>query len=151
MSESLKELSDCATEGTWFTVDPPWGDSDWINAGSPDPHGGRMVCVFEDRNDSWAEVEANAQEDLSTVQDDAAFVAALVNAYRSGQLHDATALAEAEARGRRQGLEEAGEIIDAERAKWGWLGNQGLDAAQDALDRLRSLATAPAETKKPDA
>jgi hypothetical protein len=85
---TLKDLSDNATPGIWYTVDPPWGDSDWINAGSEDPHKGHMVCGFEDRNDSWAEDEASGREDLPTVQDDAAFVVALVNAYRSGKLKE---------------------------------------------------------------
>ena len=58
------------------------------------------------------------------------------------------ALATAVARARREALEEAAEIIDAERAKWGWLGNQGLDKAQDALDRLRALAATPPEARQ---
>lgn len=52
---------------------------------------------------------------------------------------DATALAEAEARGRRQGLEEAARLAEDTDVR-----------RQDLSSYLRSLATTPAETQKPE-
>lgn len=78
---TLKELSDCATPGAWYTVDTPWGDGTWIVAGNPDPHAGTMVCDCQDMNES-------RPEDGPDAADDAAFIAALVTAYRSGKLKE---------------------------------------------------------------
>lgn len=77
----LKELNDAATPGLWYTVDTPWGDGTWIVAGSPDPHRATMVCDCQDVNESRQDGEPDAA-------DDAAFIAALVTAYRSGKLKE---------------------------------------------------------------
>lgn len=58
----------------------------------------------------------------------------------------ATALAEAEARGRRQGLEEAAGIC---RKYGSEVGDAGI-LARALAARFRSLATTPAETQKPE-
>lgn len=78
---ALKDLSDAATPGIWYTVDPPWGNAEWIVAGNPDPYAGTMVCDCECLNDS-------RPEDGPGPADDAAFIAALVTAYRSGRLQE---------------------------------------------------------------
>lgn len=78
---TLRELSDAATPGLWYTVDTPWGDGTWIVAGNPDPHAGTMVCDCQDMNESRQDGGADAA-------DDAAFIAALVTAYRSGKLKE---------------------------------------------------------------
>lgn len=78
---TLKELSDAATPGAWYTVDTPWGDGSWVVAGNPDPHAGTPVCDF-------TLVTEDRENDQPSAQDDAAFVAALVTAYRSGKLKE---------------------------------------------------------------
>jgi hypothetical protein len=78
---TLKELSDAATPGAWHPVDTPWGNGEWIVAGNGDPHAGPMVCNCESMGDDRA-------EDGPSPQDDAAFIAALVNAYRGGKLKE---------------------------------------------------------------
>jgi hypothetical protein len=88
---ALKDLSDAATPGLWYTVDTPWGDGTWIVAGNPDPHAGTMVCDCQDMNES-------RPEDSPTAQDDAAFIAALVSAYRAGRLKEIEAKTETAAR-----------------------------------------------------
>jgi len=104
MSEaSLRELSDAAQSGVWHTVDAPWGSGDWIVSGNPDPHAGLFVCIFDGAVIGYEATDAYHADPA----ENAAFVASLVNAYRAGHLHDATALAEAEARERRAALEEA--------------------------------------------
>lgn len=62
----------------------------------------------------------------------------------------ATALAEAEARGRRQGLEEAAKVISKDLNEWppSWTAVKALEGVAAAIRKL--LATTPAETQKPE-
>lgn len=65
----------------------------------------------------------------------------------------ATALAEAEARGRRQGLEEAAKVIGIRLEENVRAYGQQSTRADECwwVERhIRSLATAPAETQKPE-
>lgn len=66
----------------------------------------------------------------------------------------ATALAEAEARGRRQGLEEALALAKQAEAAWNTENPDGLKGAAGTILVAEiieeALATAPAETQKPE-
>lgn len=94
MSESLKELSDRATPGPWSV------------SGSRRRYD-EASCVMVDTPSCGALLALATSDGKATLEAlaDARLLVTLVNAYRSGQLHDATALVDAEARGRRQGLE----------------------------------------------
>jgi hypothetical protein len=68
------------------------------------------------------------------------------------------ALAEAEARGRRQGLDEAAEVCELRVSVWRHhigkpsqtaMDEQVASLFENAAQAIRSLATAPAETQKP--
>src|SRR6185436_1744900 len=61
-----QRVCDDATEGPWHRVESPWLPPDvptYVIAGSPDPHGGRLVCDFqflEDRDEEhndWNDAE----------------------------------------------------------------------------------------------
>ena len=49
----------------WYVVEPPWNEgAPWINAESPDPHGGHFVCDLTWPHDMPEDVdrsEANAE------------------------------------------------------------------------------------------
>jgi hypothetical protein len=96
MLESLKALSDRARPGEWHV--------DWLPAWNED-NGAEEAPICDGICIHTPEHEAESV--LCCSEREAAFIVALVNAYRAGQLHDATAFAEARAEGRRQGLEEA--------------------------------------------
>lgn len=129
MLERLRELSKRATPGPWAAEseksDGSYGSGEdtyegydtativteaEIRHGSAgvlfESHNSTVGSIAEEHDDEWF----RAWDEVSEAN--AKFIVALVNAYRSGQLHDATALAEAEARGRRQGLEEAAEVAE---------------------------------------
>ena len=81
LSTTLQELSDAATPGPWFTLDPPWLPSDSetsILAESPDPHVARFICDF----DLWAALddEADADRKSQNPDGDATLIVALRNA-----------------------------------------------------------------------
>ena len=191
MPESLKDLSNAATQGLWYTVDTPWGEGDWIVAGHPDPHAGVFVAVFD-----ASVIGGEPSEDAAPGAENAAFVAELVNDYRSGKLarasdaehymrlaekrrkaleaaearfsdiaagrayqphlHATTALAEAKAQARRGAFEEAAREIQHQARSMRMAGipcDTNEIKASTALSMaaaIRALATAPAETEKPE-
>jgi hypothetical protein len=70
----LRALSERATPGPWFNVGHPWRDYEgaYVNAGSADPHGGRIVC------DLACQLDARTGEPDTETNDeaDADFIAA---------------------------------------------------------------------------
>ncbi len=64
-------LAERATGGPWYTVDPPWANSDWVNAGSEDPHGGSLVCDCQAQHDDMTD-----DDEGDNAISDAAFIAA---------------------------------------------------------------------------
>jgi len=92
---SLRELSEAATKGPWYTVDTPWGEGDWIVAGNPDPHAGEFVCLFDG--------SVIGDDTTDRAAENAAFVARLETDYRAGRLIDPTTLTEAVATARAEG------------------------------------------------
>lgn len=135
MSESLKDLSGRATPGEWHE---DWFPTYCEDSGQELEPMCEGICVHTDRD----EVESV----LCCSEREAAFIVALVNAYRAGQLHDTTALSEARAEGRRQGLEEAADIAETEEAVRS-TGGQSRPAHEAIRDLL---PTAPDETQKPE-
>ncbi len=59
-------------EMKWFTVDMPWGDGDWIVAGSPDPHAGSFIvsCEELENESTWDDEGITAHKVARRVVDD---------------------------------------------------------------------------------
>jgi hypothetical protein len=149
MSESLKELSDRATQGEWHHCQPfqtvptkhtvhgtvPSERVDYIStwAGLGTPRGHRVVVPMEGRESTMS-------------SEDMAFVAELVSAYRRGELHDDTALATAVARARREALEGAARrVLEIEHES----GELGIQNAQYVSDEILALCAAtPPEARQ---
>ena len=129
---SLKELSDAATPGLWYTVDTPWGDGTWIVAGNPDPHAGTMVCDCQDADES-------RPEDGPGADDDAAFIATLVTAYRLGELVPASLAPALETGEGSGGASPAGSGSQATPEAPSDLRPEGFDPSREAI-RLQTIS-----------
>ena len=65
---------DAAAARPWFVVEPPFNEgAPWINAGSPDPHGGEFVCDL-----AWPH-EFEAPENVARTASNAALIVQAVN------------------------------------------------------------------------
>lgn len=85
---------DSASARPWFVVEPPFNEgAPWINAGSPDPHGGEFVCDLAwphefETPENVARTEANAELIVQAVNEHAALAAlevGLREAFDSGR------------------------------------------------------------------
>lgn len=142
MSESLEDLNEKASGGQgrkdlWFTNE----NTPWILGPEADEEPNKFHVVA--RMPSLRRHDTDARQQW---WHDRKFIVALVNAYRSGQLHDDATLSQARAdalaQGRREGLEEA---VEACRRVPG-----GLACATAIWNARDALATAPTETQKPE-
>jgi hypothetical protein len=137
MLESLKKLSDRATPGEAYAY------MDHYHliahpAGSTYVGDQKLIALCACGDKAGANVH---------------FLATLWTLYRRGQLHDETALAEAEARGRRQGLEEAATHLE-DRADYfnrspgyrNW--DDAARSYRSSAKEVRSLASSPEVTRQ---
>lgn len=141
---SLKELSDRATPGEWHIDLFPYF---CCETGEPQPPICEGICTHDE--------DAGLADSIATCNErQAAFIVALVNAFRAGQLHDATALAEAKAQATRDAFEEAARLL-WRKSNVAWAEDPHSQTARVmayCADFVwnRALATAPAETEKPE-
>lgn len=74
----LEALDAKATKGPWFMIGPPWNhETQYINAASADPHGGRIVCDFECQ---WDQDDGGDDSLAPRPLEDAATIVAIRNA-----------------------------------------------------------------------
>lgn len=143
--ESLKDLSDRAPQGEWTLEEMPNDAGSRSNEFTSFGIEAEGKTLLDTLNATGTYLEREPDGDGGYTVWDAQgkavieYVLALVRAHRSGQLHDATALAEARAEGRRQGLEKAAEVANDTDVR-----------RQDLSSYIRSLATTTPETLKPE-
>jgi len=79
--DAIEARAKAATPGPWFRVDPPWGDSNWVNAQFEDPHGGLFIADCEAQEND-GESEGNAPADAEFIAHARTDVPALFAAVR---------------------------------------------------------------------